>query len=181
MIYQRKTRRALWTQLPSALKEAADTQTARQERRQKRIASKSAEQMRRDRLYAPLVKWFKQQRPWCEACAKLPLYAQGHWPCEAHSTEDIHHPRGKVSALLFYFPLFVPTCRAAHTWIENNKQAARDCGLECSLGDWNKQPTESVWRASWRGGYTYLVAKTEAEAAAQLPACTPTFKLTLIE
>lgn len=138
-------------------------------RRRNRIRSKSPEQSRRDRLYAPLAAHFKARNSSCECCSPLRTLRGLPWAVP-NLTQDIHHSHGKIGALLFFFPWFKAVCRSCHDWIEANKAKAREIGMECQPGEFNTQAKESVWLAKWKGGRTYVSAKTEAEAADRAPA-----------
>jgi hypothetical protein len=117
-----------------------------QAKRRRPIPKKSAAQIRRDRLYAPLAEWFKAKNPVCRCCARLRPHAA------PLLTQDIHHAHGKIGALFFFFPWFVAVCRSCHDWIERNKEEARRLGFECEHGKFNTQSEESVYVVKWREG-----------------------------
>ena len=59
--------------------------------------------------------------------------------CFSMATE-VHHTRGRVGKLLLDETFWLPVCSGCHDWIHKNIELARERGLICAKGDWNKQP-----------------------------------------
>ena len=57
--------------------------------------------------------------------------------CQGKATE-IHHKRGRIGELLCDTRHWVALCSHCHRWIHEHPKAARDAGLLCQLGEWNK-------------------------------------------
>ena len=59
---------------------------------------------------------------------------------------DIHHSRGRISTLLLDVRYWRIVSREEHNWIQANPQAAREAGLLCQPGEWNRPPDDEITR-----------------------------------
>jgi hypothetical protein len=57
-----------------------------------------------------------------------------------HDSEDLHHIRGRVGALLTMQEFWKALCRRCHNWVGDHPKEARSEGLLCQPGEWNKVP-----------------------------------------
>lgn len=84
----------------------------------------------------------KQRGPFLKAnplCACHPRLTQAGIKCSPNA-RDVHHMRGKLGALRCDERYWLPVCRAAHTWIDANREAARQLGWLCQTGEFNTIP-----------------------------------------
>lgn len=84
--------------------------------------------------YEALAIQFKEANPVCGVC-------------NTKSTEDVHHARGRLSSLLCDSRFWIPVCRTCHSWIDSNRNAARELtwnGIPvlCAKGEWNSPPRD---------------------------------------
>jgi hypothetical protein len=91
--------------------------------RQKRVAPMSDKRKVELQQYAKLKRiWMKGKR--CERC-------------NAAAT-DLHHKRGRTGSLLIDVRHWVALCRPCHDWVGAHIAEAREAGLICAEGEWNK-------------------------------------------
>ena len=128
---KKKRAKAIWTQAyPAQHKKLYPENTARGG-----VKAQSGSKKMRDAIYSEIAKLFKAAFPYCEACKAIRHCNAAH----ARPTEDVHHKRGKVGLLYFDVRHWISVCRACHTWIGDNIEAARAIGLLCERGDWNRE------------------------------------------
>jgi hypothetical protein len=86
----------------------------------KPIPSRSQKRSKEEKLYSAKRILHLQDHPMCEA----------HLPgiCTDYAT-DIHHMSGKIGDLLTDERYFKALCRACHTFVENNPEAAKELGF----------------------------------------------------
>ena len=148
--------KAIWTtlragkaQLAKAAKvkasKLAQKAAARRIAPRKRIAPMSGRMKARNEEYRKVRHaWMTLPdgtRRTCSACLKI-QYPTNVRPMEfLHDATEPHHSRGKLGKLLCDTRFWIPVCRTAHTWIDANREKARELGLLCKRGDWNKQPS----------------------------------------
>ena len=135
--FQRKPKRgpALWTQIKSPGFQAQAAQIHPERSATGGIKAISGGKAVRDAVYKGIAELFKAQFPWCQTCAAI----RGVSAQKARPTEDVHHSRGKVGLLLFHTKFFVPVCRPCHNWIGDNIEKARELGMICAKGEWNRE------------------------------------------
>lgn len=138
--------KALWTtlragkaQLAKAAKvkatKLAQKAVARRIAPMKRIAPMSERTKSRNAEYRKVRAAHLSLYPWCEACSAIDGL---HGP-QIHMADDVHHSRGKLGSLLCDTRFFKSVCRKSHTWIDANRDKARELGLLCKRGEWNRQ------------------------------------------
>lgn len=59
--------------------------------------------------------------------------------CNAPAS-DLHHSRGRVGRLLVAVQFWKALCWPCHNWVGSHPAEAREAGLLCAEGEWNKQP-----------------------------------------
>lgn len=59
--------------------------------------------------------------------------------CEA---TQIHHSRGRLLTLLLDTRYWKGVCQAGHDWIQCDPKDARELGVLCARGDWNRAPAD---------------------------------------
>lgn len=101
--------------------------------------------------YAKLRRAFLKTHPVCLACDAIHRAEPAH---RAKPSTDVHHMNGRVGRLLCFTDYWLPVCRKCHDWIGAHPKEARNLGLLCKAGDWNRQPIA-----------------IEHQATAQTPAC----------
>lgn len=154
-----KTKRkpAIWTTLRAGkaqLTKAAKVKAAKlaQKAVAKRIDPRKRIAVMSERMKARNAEYRKVRDDWmilpdgtrrtCSACLKI-QYPANVRPMEfLHDATEPHHSRGKLGSLLCDTRFWIPVCRAAHTWIDANREKARELGLLCKRGEWNKQPKD---------------------------------------
>ena len=62
----------------------------------------------------------------------------------SHLCEDVHHTRGRAGTLLLDERFWLPVCRGAHRFIQENPAEARRLGLLCGVGQWNTPVKEAA-------------------------------------
>ncbi len=107
----------------------------------RRIKPVSKAMTKKLREYAKRVKAWKQDR----YCVGSLVIFKGLPICPPypHLCEDNHHKRGKLGALLMDERYWLPVCRKLHNWIRDNPKIARDLGLLCQPGEWNRPEKEA--------------------------------------
>ena len=140
-------KKALWMSLRVGRLAAAKTAKAKAEKLAKKVAKKRAKPWKKiapmgDRMKARYKEYLKARgdflevNRWCDACWKIeknPLLA-------SHRSSEVHHKNGRLGRLLTDKSHFISVCRTAHQWIGDNPEKARELGLLCQKGVWNKQP-----------------------------------------
>lgn len=114
------TRPALWTTMPGA--------RVRQPKARRRIRPVSDAGSLKLKAYRALKGPFLRrnrrcQRPGCHRASK-----------------EVHHTRGRAGALLTAEEFWLALCRRCHCWVHDNPGKAREAGLLCQPGEWNKVP-----------------------------------------
>jgi hypothetical protein len=57
-----------------------------------------------------------------------------------------HHSRGRVGTLLIDKRFFKGICDCGHHFVGDNPEMAREMGLLCKKGDWNRAPEDAETR-----------------------------------
>ena len=141
---------ALWTRTrkgKAQLARAAKAKAAKREKKavarrtapRKRIAARSDRMRKRNAEYRLIREQFLREHPWCEACSQIYGLTGKRG---LHPANDVHHRQGRAASLLTDVSKFLSVCRTAHIWIDANRDKARELGLLCKRGDWNKQPND---------------------------------------
>ena len=86
----------------------------------KKLPRRSPKRSAQDKEYSSLRASFLLSSSLCTA--RIP----GH--CTINAT-DVHHKKGRAGDLLLDTTYWMPVCRACHTWIDANSQAAEDLGF----------------------------------------------------
>lgn len=138
--------KALWTtlragkaQLAKAAKvkatKLAQKAVARRIAPMKRIAPMSERMKSRNAEYRKVRDAFLKEYPFCGACGFIQnLNRRG-----AHYATEVHHLNGRAGKLITDTDKFLSVCRPAHIWIDANREKARELGLLCKRGEWNRQ------------------------------------------
>jgi hypothetical protein len=58
--------------------------------------------------------------------------------CRRAKATEVHHRRGRIHGLLLDKRHWVALCKHCHDFVHRHPQAAREAGLLCQLGEWNK-------------------------------------------
>ena len=93
------------------------------------IHDRRARAKARGRLYRQLAKEFLLNNPRCRRCQSLGEYVRA---------DQVHHLRGRLAALLLDTRYFIPLCQRCHSFVHAHPNSARESGLLCELGQWNK-------------------------------------------
>lgn len=56
------------------------------------------------------------------------------------SATQVHHSRGRRGNLLLDKRFWIPLCAQCHRFVHDHPEEARELGLLCAKGDWNKTP-----------------------------------------
>lgn len=111
-------RPAPWTTMPGA--------KLREPRQRQRVNAISGTRRQTLLHYAKVKRMFMQEHKDCE------------FPeCKRKAT-DVHHTRGRVGRLLCDVRFWAALCRQCHDWVGANPLKARELGLLCQPGEWNK-------------------------------------------
>jgi hypothetical protein len=110
-------------------------------KRRKRISPISKRTAKLKREYGKAVRSWKTGRL-C-TCAGL-KGDEGKFICARlpHPATDCHHHRGRLGSLLMDQQFWVPVCARAHRFIHEHIETARNMGLICDKGEWNKPVRE---------------------------------------
>lgn len=57
---------------------------------------------------------------------------------DPHVATQVHHCNGRTGSLLMDKRFWVPVCAEHHRWIHDHPEQARERGLLCAKGQWNK-------------------------------------------
>lgn len=114
----RKTKPALWLQLPGRKRGPRLARVSDREQRLYRREARAAVQLARARG---------------EVCPVLLALHNRRAPVEC-----VHHVRGRLGALLRERRYWLLVSLEGHRWVEDNKEAARASGWLCARGDWGK-------------------------------------------
>lgn len=121
-------RNALVSRTNYAIKESANTSAKPKRTRIKPVSDRQAARLKR---WAKVKREYLKKVPLCECCSK------------ARSTE-VHHTRGKNGELRYNTTFLRAVCRPCHTWIDNNRAAARAKGMLCEYGLFNTPPKDNA-------------------------------------
>lgn len=141
---KKKTKPALWTQMPGGLKprmrrltqkEWEILVTGKKPKPIKPVSDSRSKQMqeylkaRRKRLQGKL----------CEARGTR---VAGEWVCspQDHMARDVHHQKGKLGPLLNDQRFWMGLCRQSHSWIDHHRTLAKQLGW--ILPNWNSMPKD---------------------------------------
>jgi len=58
--------------------------------------------------------------------------------CHRGKATEVHHSRGRIHGLLNDKRYWVALCKHCHDFVHRHPQAAREAGLLCQPGEWNK-------------------------------------------
>ncbi len=124
--YKKKGRPALWLSVRGAKPVRCVKKVVKMPKPRTRIRPVSARAAKARRAYL----------------AKRGVWIQGRRCCNCVGTAatEVHHTRGRLGGLLMDDAYWLPVCSGCHNWIHNNQDQARERGLLCAKGDWNRQP-----------------------------------------
>ncbi len=134
-----KRLKALWFQ--SLQKLVDETYESAPPLKRKPVRAQSRTRAAQMRKYRAARARFFVQYPWCQCCSLIAPHSQGLLDgirIEPHPATEIHHTRGRTGTLLLDERFWEGTCRWAHIWIGAHPAKARELGLLCAKGDWNK-------------------------------------------
>ena len=59
---------------------------------------------------------------------------------------EVHHANGRAGTLLIDERFWKPLCSSAHRYVTEHPKYAREDGLTCPFGMWNKPPQDEITR-----------------------------------
>lgn len=96
------------------------------------VKARSTPEEIRMAVYRAIRLLYLSRHEWCECCVWI---RETNHPSKATT---IHHLAGRVGWMLVDVRRWKSACLACHTWIGNNPEKARELGLICDKGNWNK-------------------------------------------